>query len=163
MELYKEEVQMNVSDTDIVAMADGELCDVADVADPVFSQKTMGESVAFSYEDDTVIICSPANGILSLLHPNGHAFGVTMKDGTELLVHIGVDTSNLKGEGFKMLSKKQGDAVKAGDPIIEMDLKTLSKQYDMAVMLIVTNSKEHPVSFVSPCTVKRGQVINRSV
>ena len=154
----KEEI--TVSDMDIVSMADGVLCDIADVGDPVFSQSIMGESAAFSYEDDKVILCSPANGILSLLYPNGHAFGITMKDETELLIHIGVDTNEAKGEGFTLLGKKQGDTVKAGDPIIEVDMEKLSKIYDMPVMLIVTNSKDHPVKFIGPCTVKKGQKIN---
>ena len=83
-----------------------------------------------------------------------------MKDGTELLVHIGIDTVNAKGDGFRLMKKKQGDPVKAGDPIVEADLRKLSKKYEMPVMLIVTNSTEHPVSFAEPCDVTRGEKIN---
>ncbi len=57
-----------------------------------------------------------ASSALEMVFETGHAFAVRMKDGTGLLVHIGVDTVNMKGEGFKML-KKQGDEVKAGGPV----------------------------------------------
>jgi phosphotransferase system IIA component len=83
-----------------------------------------------------------------------------MANGVELLVHIGIDTVNSKGEGFKLLGKKQGDTVKAGVPIVEADLKKLSKKYAMPVMLIVTNSAEHEVKFIVPQSVTRGQKIN---
>ena len=152
--------ELNAADTDIVAPADGRLIDVSTVSDAMFAQKMLGESVAFTYEGDKVTVCSPANGTLSDLFPTGHAFGMTMKDGTELLVHIGIDTVNAKGDGFRLMKKKQGDPVKAGDPIVEADLRKLSKKYEMPVMLIVTNSTEHPVSFAEPCDVTRGEKIN---
>ena len=151
----------DVSDDEIVAVADGELIDVATVSDAVFAEKMMGESIAFTYTQDKVTVCSPANGTLSVLFPTGHAFGVTMKDGTELLVHIGIDTVSAKGEGFKILGKKQGSTVKAGEPVIEADFRKLRQKYDMPVMLIVTNSNEHHVSFISPCKVFRGQKVNQ--
>ena len=156
----KEEV-LEPADTDIVALVDGQLIDVTTVSDPMFAEKMMGESIAFTYDDDKDTICSPANGTLGVVFPTGHTFGVTMKDGTELLVHIGIDTVNSKGDGFKVLGKKQGDAVKAGEPVVEVDLKKLSKKYEMPVMLIVTNTDEHPVKFIDPCTVTRGQKVNQ--
>ena len=94
---------LQVSDKDIVAIADGELIDVTTVSDPVFAQKLMGESTAFRFTQDKVILCAPANGTLSVLFPTGHAFGVTMKDGTELLVHCGINTVEANGDGFKVL------------------------------------------------------------
>ncbi len=115
--------EINAADTDIVAIADGEMIDVTTVPDPVFAQKMMGESTAFSYTGDSVTLCAPANGILSVLFPTGHAFDVTRKDGVELLVHCGINTVDANGNGFRVLSKKQGDTVKAGDPIVEIDLK----------------------------------------
>lgn len=152
---------IDVSDDMIIAPADGQLIDVTTVSDPMFAEKMMGESVAFRYDADKVTICAPANGTLSAVFPTGHAFGVTMKDGTELLIHIGIDTVNAKGEGFRLLGKKQDAAVKAGEPIVEVDIRKLSKKYEMPVMLIVTNSDEHAVSFIAPCAVTRGQKINR--
>lgn len=150
---------VNASDTDIVALADGQLINVTTVSDPMFAEKMMGDSVAFTYTDSKVTICSPANGTLSAMFPTGHAFGVTMKNGVELLVHIGIDTVNAKGDGFRVLGVKQDDTVRAGDPIVEVDLKKLSKKYDMPVMLIITNANDQTITFRSPCAVKRGESV----
>ncbi|MBQ2232589.1 MAG: PTS glucose transporter subunit IIA, partial [Erysipelotrichaceae bacterium] len=64
-----------------------------------------------------------------------------------------------KGDGFKLLGKKQGDAIKAGDPIVEVDIKKLSKTYDMSTMLIITNANDKELDFVDPQTVTRGQKV----
>lgn len=151
--------EIKVSDTDIIAIADGELIDITTVSDPMFAQKMMGDGVAFNYHGDKVILCSPANGTLSVLFPTGHAFGITMNNGVELLVHCGINTVEANGDGFRVLKKKQGDTVKAGDPIVEADLKKLSAKYDMSTMLIVTNTNGKEISFAQPKTVKLGEVI----
>lgn len=148
---------INIDDGAIVALADGELIDVHTVSDPVFAQEMMGKSVAFKFDKDKVTLCSPANGTLGVLFPTGHAFGIIMNNGVEFLVHIGIDTVNAKGDGFKVLSKKQGDPVKAGDPIVEVDLKKLSAKYDMSTMLIITNANDKEIDFIEPQTVTRGQ------
>lgn len=150
---------VSAADHEIVAMADGELIEVSGVSDPVFAQKVMGESVAFLYEGDKVVVCAPANGTLSALFPTGHAFGITMKNGMELLVHIGINTVASNGDGFRILDKKQEDPVKAGDPIVEVDLKKLSQQYDMPVMLIVTNPNGQEVHFKARGKVARGECV----
>lgn len=159
----KEEIKLpeiNAADTDIVAIADGEMIDVTTVSDPVFAQKLMGESTAFRYEEDKVTLCAPANGTLSVMFPTGHAFGVTRKDGVELLVHCGINTVEANGNGFKLLGKKQGDVVKAGDPIVEVDLKKLRAAYDMSTMLIITNPNGKQFTFMAPQHVTRGQKVN---
>ena len=151
--------ELNVDDSAVVAIADGELIDVHTVSDPVFAEEMMGKSVAFKYDVDKVVLCSPANGTLSVLFPTGHAFGITTAEGVELLVHCGIDTVNANGEGFKLLKKKQGDSVKAGDPIVEVDIKKLSKNYDMSTMLIITNANDKELEFVAPQKVSRGQSV----
>ena len=150
---------LDVDDEDIIAIADGELIDISTVNDPVFATKVMGGGVAFKYPGNKVVLCAPANGTLSVLFPTGHAFGVTMNNGVELLVHCGIDTVSANGDGFKVLSKKQGDNVKAGDPIIEVDLDKLSKKFDMTTMLIVTNTNDKEFNFVEAQTVKRGDSV----
>ena len=135
------------TDNEIVAIAEGELIDVTTVSDPVFAQKMMGDSIAFRYDADKVILCSPANGTLSVMFPTGHAFGITMNNGAELLVHCGINTVEANGNGFRILKKKQGDTVKAGDPIVEADLKKLSATYDMSTMLIITNANNQIIKF----------------
>lgn len=152
--------EINVKDTDIVAMADGEMIDVSTVSDPVFAQKMMGESTAFVYEGDTVTLCAPANGTLSVLFETGHAYGVTRADGVEILVHCGINTVEANGTGFRVLNKKQGEVVKAGDPIVEVDLKSLRNTYDMSTMLIITNANGKEIAFAQPQKVTRGQIVN---
>ena len=149
----------NVSDDDIVALADGNLIDIKTVSDPVFAEQMMGKSTAFKYDADKVTLCAPANGTLAVLFPTGHAYGILMNNGVELLVHCGVDTVNAKGDGFRLLGKKQGDAVKAGDPIVEVDVKKLSKTYDMSTMLIITNANDKELEFIEPKAVTRGEKV----
>ncbi len=164
--LFKKEAEVvypdvNASDEDIVALADGQLIDITTVPDPVFSEQMMGKSTAFKYESDKVTLCSPANGTLAVLFPTGHAYGILMNNGVELLVHCGVDTVNAKGEGFRLLSKKQGDTVKAGDPIVEVDIKKLSASYDMSTMLIITNANGQEYEFLDPQPVVRGEKVTK--
>lgn len=151
---------VNIADDQICALADGEMIDLGTVPDPVFAQKMMGDGVAFKYAGNEVTVCAPANGKLTALFPTGHAFGITRSDGVELLVHIGIDTVNAKGDGFKLLGHKQDDTVKAGEPIVTVDLKKLGAKYDMSVMLIVTNANEKDIKFTAPGKVTRGQVIS---
>ncbi|MBP3891367.1 MAG: PTS glucose transporter subunit IIA [Solobacterium sp.] len=157
----EEEIQLpalEVDDDALVAIADGELVDIKTVSDPVFAGEALGKSIAFQYKSK-VVLCSPANGTLSVLFPTGHAFGITRNDGVEILVHCGVDTVNAKGDGFKLMKKKQGDSVKAGDPIVEVDIEKLSKTYDMSTMLILTNENDKSFTFIEPQAVTRGQSI----
>jgi len=74
-------------------------------------------------------------------------------------VHCGVNTVEANGDGFTVLSKKQGDSVKAGDPIVEVDLKKLRAKYNMSTMLVVTNANTQTIEFIEPTSVKLGQSI----
>lgn len=155
----KEFEEINVGDEAIVAIADGQLFDVHTVNDPVFSEEMMGKSIAFKFEGEKVTLCSPVNGTLSVLFPTGHAYGVVSNTGVEILIHCGIDTVNAKGDGFRLLDKKQGDSVKAGDPIVEIDLKKLSKNYDMSTMFIICNPNGKEIEFIDFQQVTRGQSI----
>ena len=119
----------------------------------------MGKTLVFNYDADTVTLHSPASGTLTVLFPTGHAFGITTDDGVELLVHCGVDTVSANGDGFKLLDKKQGDKVNAGDPIVEVDVKKLKEKFDMSTMLVITNPNGKTLEFVGPCDVKLGQSV----
>lgn len=149
-----------IDDDEIVAPAAGTLIPINKVNDPVFAQKMMGDGVAFNYVQGKVVLCAPANGKLSVLYPTGHAFGISMNQGTELLVHIGLDTVKAKGSGFRVL-KQKGNSVLAGEPIVEVNLKKLRKLYDMTTMLIVTNDGGLTPKFIDSGTVSRGQDILR--
>lgn len=143
----------------ITAPADGTMFAIEQVKDEVFSQKLLGDGVAFQYEGDSVTLCAPASGTLSVLFPTGHAFGITMNNGVELLVHIGIDTVSAGGDGFQLLGKKQGDEVKTGDPIVQVGIKQLREKFDMSTMLIISNSNGKTIRFAEPGTVNKAQTI----
>ena len=150
---------INVGDEAIVARAAGEQIDIATVSDPVFAEKMMGDGIAFKYPEEKVTICAPVNGTLSVLFPTGHAFGITMANGVEVLVHIGIETVNAKGDGFSLHKRKQGDLVKAGDPIVTADFEKLGKVYDTSTMLIITDPKDQVIKFKEPGPVKKGDSV----
>ncbi|MFT8668651.1 MAG: glucose PTS transporter subunit IIA [Liquorilactobacillus hordei] len=151
-------VQKVYSNDAIVAVSDGTMIDLEKVNDETFASKMLGEGIALKLEND--FICSPANGTLTTLFPTGHAFGVLTEDGTELLVHIGIDTVNLKGEGFDVLVK-QGDKVRAGEPIVRVDRSKIEKKgYDLTTMLIVTNDNGKSIHLSNLGQVQNGAILN---
>ena len=154
------ENSIQAADDAIIAPADGEQIDISTVSDPVFAEKMMGDGIAFKYPEQKVTICAPANGTLSVLFPTGHAFGITMKNGVEVLIHIGIETVNAKGDGFTLGKKKQGDTVRAGDPIVTADFAKLAKTYDCSTMLIITDPKDETITFKGPGAVKLGDKVN---
>lgn len=124
----------------LLAPVDGEAVELACVKDPVFAEKMLGDGVAIVPSGDQVV--APANGRLSFLMDTGHAFGMKLDNGMEVLVHIGIDTVELKGRGFKALVLPEAK-VHAGEPVIQMD-RTLIRQagYDDTTMLLVANHRE---------------------
>ena len=138
-----------VSDDTIVAPVTGDLIAAADIDDPAFASGAMGQTVAVVPADGTV--CSPANGTLEMVFDTGHAFGLRMADGTGLLVHIGIDTVGMTGDGFKIL-KHQGDVVRAGEPVVEVDLaKMRAAGCSTQTMLIVTEQGSGAApTFIAP-------------
>jgi PTS system glucose-specific IIA component len=143
----------------VVAPADGEIVAAKDISDPVFSGELLGKTVGLKLAGDKAVLTSPADGVLTVLFPTGHAFGVTTNDGIEILVHIGIDTVEAKGEGFTLKDRKQGDKVAAGDPIVEVDLALLGKTYDMITPIAVTNDNGHQIEFTQPGPIKRGEIL----
>lgn len=153
-----EPVKELYADDDVVSITEGELIPLENVNDETFSQKMMGEGVAFKLDSD--FICAPANGILTTMFPTGHAFGLTTNKELELLVHIGIDTVKLKGEGFDVLVS-QGDEVRAGEPIVRIDREKITKAgYDLTTMLILTNDFDHKLQLKEHGSVKVGTILN---
>ncbi len=112
----------------------GKLVSMSDVKDPVFSQKMMGDGFAIVPCANEVV--SPVDAMIEVLYPTGHAIGLRTADGIELLIHLGIDTVKSKSNSFKLL-KQVGDSVKAGEPIIQMNLKQLLKEgYDMTTPIV---------------------------
>lgn len=130
-------VKQKFKDDEIVAAASGKLLPLSDVKDEVFSSGAVGKGIAIKLDSD--FICAPANGKIESIFPTGHAFGLKMKDGQEILVHIGINTVDLKGKNFDVLAKA-GDQVRAGQPIVRINRKIIEKEgYDTTTMMIFTN------------------------
>ena len=108
----------------VLAPVSGKIIALEQVPDPVFSGKTLGDGVAIIPEDGKIY--SPVNGTVTTVSSTLHAYGFTTTDGVDILVHIGLETVSLNGEGFKVYIK-DGDTVKEGDLIAEVDLTYLDK------------------------------------
>lgn len=120
-----------------VAPVNGKVIELSEVPDPVFAQKMAGDGVAIDTTGD--IIVAPCDGELSLIFKTKHAFAMTLDNGIEILVHIGIETVSLKGEGFKQLVE-QGTKVKAGTPIIKIDRNFIkSKGLSLITPVLITN------------------------
>lgn len=118
----------------------GKLVSMSDVKDPVFSQKMMGDGFAIIPSANEVV--SPVDATIEVLYPTGHAIGLRTEDGIEILIHLGIDTVKSKSNSFKLL-KQVGDSVKAGDSIIQMNLKQLLKEgYDMTTPIVFLSGQK---------------------
>lgn len=127
----------------LFAPVNGKMIPIEEVSDEVFRSKMMGDGVAFILEDDT--ICAPCDGKVSMIPTTLHAFGMTTKNQTEILIHIGLDTVDLQGAGFEKLVD-QGSDVKQGTPILKVDLEFMQRKgIDLTTPMVVTNSSERHV------------------
>ena len=115
-----------------------------DVPDPVFAQRMMGDGVAIQPLGDTVV--APFDGEVVTLHDAGHAVSLRSAEGAEVLIHIGLDTVMLKGEGFTPLVVA-GDTVSRGDPLIRFDLDAIAlAATSLITPVIVTNAEAFAIS-----------------
>ena len=113
---------------------------LSDVPDPIFAAGKLGEGVAIEPTGTTV--AAPAAGKVAATYPSGHAVGLKLENGIELLIHVGLDTVNLDGKGFSVKVAK-GDVVAAGDTLIEFDPEVIKEAgYPLITPVIVTNTRK---------------------
>ncbi|WEK12645.1 MAG: glucose PTS transporter subunit IIA [Candidatus Microbacterium phytovorans] len=125
---------------------------ISEVPDPVFAGGVMGPGVAIEPSGDTVV--SPGAGLVVAAQPTGHAFGLQLDNGAEILIHVGIDTVNLKGEGFDV-KVKNGDRVETGTPLVVFDRAVIEKAgYPLITPVIVLNGD----SFETVDPVELGEV-----
>ncbi|WCK55251.1 PTS glucose transporter subunit IIA [Aneurinibacillus sp. Ricciae_BoGa-3] len=121
----------------ILAPLTGKVVNLDQVPDPVFSQKMMGDGLAIEPAEGTVV--APVDGEIVQFFHTKHAIGLRSKTGLEILIHIGLETVTLEGEGFEG-HVKEGDKVKEGDRLITFDLDFIKEKAKSAVTpIIITN------------------------
>ena len=125
----------------LLAPVDGEIIELSSVPDAIFSQKMAGDGIALKPCGN--IFVAPADGLLTMIFNTNHAFGLKLQNDVEVLVHIGLDTVELKGEGFERLAQ-EGEYVKAGDPVIKIDSKFIvDKGYSLITPVLITNFRNN--------------------
>lgn len=143
----------------IISPVNGEIIPIEEVPDPVFNQKMMGEGVALMPEKGD--ICAPVNGTIIQIAPTKHAIGIRAEDGSEILIHIGLETVSLKGEGFTV-AVKMDDKVAIGQPLIKVDwdfIRTHAKS--IVTPIVITNSNEGKKQFVM--TEEKEAIVGKTV
>lgn len=124
----------------IYAPVTGEVMALEQVPDPVFSEKMMGEGVAIMPAENHVH--SPIKGTVIFIADTKHAIGLRSKEGTEFLIHIGLETVSLKGRGFKV-HVEVGDLVSIGQLLIEVDWAYVKENAESIIIpIVVTNSSD---------------------
>jgi glucose-specific phosphotransferase system IIA component len=127
---------------EILAPVKGMAVPLSEVKDPAFSQEILGKGMAIIPSKGRIV--APVNGVLSVMFDTMHAVSITADNGAEVMIHVGLDTVNLKGEGFRSF-KKQGELVKAGELLLEFDLEGITaKGYDLVTPVIILNTVEYP-------------------
>lgn len=124
---------------DVISPAEGKLKPITEAADPVFSTKALGDGFALEPENGEVY--SPIDGVIEALLPTLHAVGIKAGNGTEILIHIGVDTVELNGEGFQAFVR-QGQKVKSGELLIKFDLEAIKTKVPSTDIMVIFSSGE---------------------
>lgn len=124
-------------ETTLVAPISGKVVSITEVPDPVFAEKMTGDGIAIIPDGDFVV--APCDATVTFVFGTKHAVGLTTKDGLELLIHVGLDTVKLGGEGFEALVSVD-QVVKAGTPLLKFDRDFITeKGYPLISPFIITN------------------------
>jgi len=165
-ELIREEIQ-KIMQTDVEQIqfhspVQGRMIPLEEVDDPIFAGRLVGRGVAFIPDKGELV--APVKGKIVHVHPSLHAIGLTTKDGLEVLLHVGINTSQLEGKGFTLLVKT-GDEVSPGQPLLRFHLPTLKQHAkSLETPMVITNSDiVKSWRFAPYKAVKKGQAAVMSV
>jgi glucose-specific phosphotransferase system IIA component len=140
----------------VLAPISGRAVPLAEVPDEVFAEGMAGQGCAVVPETSGEAV-APVAGLLVKLFEGGHAFGIAADNGIEMIVHLGLDTIELRGKGFERIAT-EGDRVEAGQPIVRFDLEEIrAGDYDPVTPVLVTNPEDHPVTDVRTGEVQAGE------
>lgn len=141
---------------EVLAPVTGQAVPLGEVPDEVFAEGMAGEGGAIVPGASGEAV-APVSGALVKLFEGGHAFGIETDEGVELIVHVGLDTIEMRGNGFEKLAT-EGDRVEAGQPIVRFDLDEIKNSgYDPVTPVVVTNAEDHPVSNLRTGEVSAGE------
>ncbi|MCT1901995.1 beta-glucoside-specific PTS transporter subunit IIABC [Oceanobacillus sojae] len=126
---------------EISSPTNGVLHSLSTVKDKTFSNEILGKGISISSSDG--VVKSPIDGVVTALYPSKHAIGLTGEQGVEILLHIGIDTVNLKGKYFDP-KVKAGDQIRVGEDLLQFDKESIVNDgYDDVVILVVTNTQDY--------------------
>ena len=158
-EAAQAEAEANLeSEHEFKAYLDGEVISLAEIGDGVFSAGMVGQGLAIKPANETV--CAPVSGkITVLMEDSKHAVGMTLSNGVEILIHVGIDTVSMGGEGFSYLVKV-GDVVKAGTPLLKFSQSAIKKAgHPDTAVFVVTNPNGVEFKFMSGMNAETGKTI----
>ena len=154
---YKEEIVYNQSCIELGNIVDGEVIPIESSCDQIFSHKLMGDGVIIKPHNGLIV--SPCDGVVTMIYPTKHAVGIKLDNGCELLLHFGIDTVNLNGNGFEVLVKIN-QRINKGDLILNADLEYIrEKATSDQVILVITKIVDNLKIEKNYGEMKRGTVI----
>ena len=147
------------NENEVFSVIAGKVNTLDSIKDGVFSKKMLGDGVVIEVPKGTktMTVIAPISGTLVTVFPTGHAYGIKTKSGVEVLVHIGLDTVNLDGEGFKSLVK-QGAKIKRGESMAEVDVVVVSKKAPSVNPIVIVTSGQ-PIKNVSKGAIKENNIL----
>lgn len=137
----------------MAAPVDGKILPIEEVKDPTFASKMLGDG--FAVEPETSEVKAPFDGTIQLVYDTGHAVGLVSDSGKEILIHIGIDTVSMNGEGFTTCIK-EGQRVKKGDRLVAVDLQKIHTAGKEATVILIVTSGEK-VKLLKNGAVKAGE------
>ena len=145
--------------TEIASPLKATTMDLDKVPDPVFSSGAVGQGVGLEPQGD-IVVTAPADGTVVVAPSSGHAFGITLDSGVEILIHVGLDTVNLEGKGFDV-KVSQGDRVSAGQELVRVDRSVIEQAgYPLTTPVLVTNTASFAsVEVVGGDSVEPGEAL----
>lgn len=136
--LKEDTLSIVLGDEEVTSPAKGTIKPLSEAEDEAFSSKALGDGIVIEPTDGEIV--APFDGEITVLFPTKHAIGLLSKQGMELLIHIGIDTVQLNGEGFEAFVE-QGQKVKKGDKLVYADLKRIEeKGFSTQIPVVVTNT-----------------------
>lgn len=123
----------------ITSPMQGELLSITEIPDPVFSQKMMGDGFAINPTNGEVV--SPVDGKIMNVFPSKHAIGIQAVNGREILIHVGIDTVNLDGQGFDLLVT-ENQVVEQGQPLLKVDIDYIEKNATSKITAVIFTNLE---------------------